>query len=376
MSRAGHIKLSRKIYEDDVFWNEPRVFSRYEAWEDLIQAAAWKRHRRVVGADVVELNRGEVLASERYLAERWSWSRSKVRRFVQLLVTKLERIRPSRETSIGTIYALVNYDAYQSTRPTHRPTNETSSGPARGQLRTTTGPPRNQHGTKGEERKKNRRRTEEAGAVARERERGPAASTAAELRRALQALAAKVGAQPPPAAQVQRWMELLGCGQEWMLAELEDLATRGHLHDKGLGYVWAALRGRWRETNPRAASRVGPEPIDIEQRLQGLAEALPEDLPGRETWVGRIRGLEGEPADVEDSLQLLDAELMDALGECLPADELADIEASARTQFEGAVSRLPGAERQAALRRFERSLLRGRFRLPELSLFNPEVFDA
>ena len=108
----GHVKLSRKFFASDPFWNERRVFSRSEAWVDLIQRAAWKDHTRLVGGAIIELSRGEILASIRFLAEAWNWGEQRVRTFIALL-KKMDRILTQRETQAGTVYLLVNYDTYQ-----------------------------------------------------------------------------------------------------------------------------------------------------------------------------------------------------------------------------------------------------------------------
>jgi hypothetical protein len=121
----GYVKISRKAYENCAFWNEPREFSRWEAWEDLIATAAWKAHTRLVDVTVVHLQRGQILASERFLAERWSWSRGKVRRFLSLLVD-MQRItvNPAHEAAhVGAILTLCNYNRYQTTLTSDRPTN-------------------------------------------------------------------------------------------------------------------------------------------------------------------------------------------------------------------------------------------------------------
>ena len=113
VSTHGYVKISRKAYADCPFWNEPRAYSRWEAWEDLIQTAAYAEHRRVVGGQVVDLQRGEILASLRFLAERWNWGLKRVRIFISLLL-EMGRIRAQREAHGGTVYLIVNYDAYQS----------------------------------------------------------------------------------------------------------------------------------------------------------------------------------------------------------------------------------------------------------------------
>jgi len=142
MAREGHIKIARKAYEDDPFWNEKREFSRWEAWEDMIQYACWKDQRWYVEGEVVQLKRGQLLASERFLATRWSWSRGKVRRFLGLC-QDLERITVETDhpaAHVGAIITLCNYDTYQS----YRPTGEPDTSPETDQVRTTDGPPADQ----------------------------------------------------------------------------------------------------------------------------------------------------------------------------------------------------------------------------------------
>jgi hypothetical protein len=109
----GYIKISRKAYEVDPFWTERRVFSKWEAWEDLIQLAAWKPYRKMIGLASFELQRGEFLASIRYLAKRWCWGEKKVRGFIDTL-SVMGRISARARTHEGHTYLLVNYDLYQA----------------------------------------------------------------------------------------------------------------------------------------------------------------------------------------------------------------------------------------------------------------------
>lgn len=113
----GHVKLSRKFFALDPHWNERRTFSKAEAWIDLIQRAAWKEHKRVVDMQIIVLRRGEFLGSLRFLADAWGWgSAGKVKRFLALL-EKTGRISEQRTEQSGTVYLVINYDAYQS-KPT------------------------------------------------------------------------------------------------------------------------------------------------------------------------------------------------------------------------------------------------------------------
>lgn len=106
----GYIPISRRIF-DHRFWKKPREFSDFEAWVDMIQSAAWAPHEKAIGSQLIHLDRGEVLVSLRYLAERWRWSLKRVRRWVDGCL-KAGEIRAQRETQKGQIYLLVNYSHY------------------------------------------------------------------------------------------------------------------------------------------------------------------------------------------------------------------------------------------------------------------------
>lgn len=122
----GHIKISRKAYAEDPLWNMSRTFSRWEAWEDMIQMAAWKPYLKVTDdLQTVPLERGELVASLRYFAIRWKWGVQQVRTFIRWLV-EADRVVAQRETQVGTVYLLVKYDSYQ-TNP-----NETNTPPTQG----------------------------------------------------------------------------------------------------------------------------------------------------------------------------------------------------------------------------------------------------
>jgi hypothetical protein len=134
----GHIKLSRKVFDaaaGDELWKEKRKFSRWEAWVDLIQMAAWKEHTRLVRGERVVIPRGHFFASVRFLADRWQWSKNKVHGFLTELETSLHnphgtangtRIGTVNETLNGTLYLIVNYDTYQKTQDSERDTKKDS----------------------------------------------------------------------------------------------------------------------------------------------------------------------------------------------------------------------------------------------------------
>jgi thymidylate kinase len=122
---GGHINLHRGLREHP-YWEDPE---RLRAWIDVLFMAAWKRHRRLVGTAQVQLERGQFIASERFLSTRWGWSRGRVRRFLEA-AEKANEIEPAGDTTDGTIYVVVKYDDYQADRPTNGTRNRTSNGPA------------------------------------------------------------------------------------------------------------------------------------------------------------------------------------------------------------------------------------------------------
>jgi hypothetical protein len=112
----GHIKLSRKVFDaehGDPWWNEKRERTKWEAWVDVIQLAAFQPRRYVTRFGPVDLERGEFVASLRWLADRWKWSIKRVRGWLAV-GTKQARLRAQRETDAGTVYLIVKYDMYQS----------------------------------------------------------------------------------------------------------------------------------------------------------------------------------------------------------------------------------------------------------------------
>lgn len=128
MDSRGYVALWRK-FQDHEFWKERRVFSKAEAWIDMIWAA---RHQAeptnvLIGMNTVECGYGQVVRSNVSWARRWGWSEHKVRRFIKLL-RKLEMCVPE---SVGCTsrLTLCNYATYD---PRRRECVEYLSNPCRG----------------------------------------------------------------------------------------------------------------------------------------------------------------------------------------------------------------------------------------------------
>ncbi len=113
MSERGVFAVDRGIWDHDVL-SDNRPFSRREVWLWLLSEAAWKPHRRRVSGRPIGLNRGQLVASLRFMAEKWCWSEPRVRRFLELL-EKERMIDVATDAGI-TIITICKYDKYQRVR--------------------------------------------------------------------------------------------------------------------------------------------------------------------------------------------------------------------------------------------------------------------
>jgi hypothetical protein len=106
----GFIQINRKLF-DHFLWKENRVFSKAEAWIDLIQLVSYTRNNNsMIGGVKVEWGRGQFPVSYSFLSQRWNWSVSKVRAFLTMLRNS-NQIN-TKTTSVTTILTLCNYDTY------------------------------------------------------------------------------------------------------------------------------------------------------------------------------------------------------------------------------------------------------------------------
>lgn len=111
----GWISLHRKIQEHKL-WKEPRVFSRAEAWIDILMEVQHKEEQDeiVIKNTTITCARGQSIKSIQTWAERWTWSVSSVRRFLQWLkreeMITIENLRKTTRLSV------CKYETYQKKR--------------------------------------------------------------------------------------------------------------------------------------------------------------------------------------------------------------------------------------------------------------------
>ena len=105
----GFIPLGRSFFSHP-FWSERRVFSRAEAWVDLVQEAEWKARKKMLIGKMIEVPRGGIVASVRFLSDRWTWSNTKVCQFLEIL--RQDSMITTEKRQGITIVILCNYDKF------------------------------------------------------------------------------------------------------------------------------------------------------------------------------------------------------------------------------------------------------------------------
>jgi len=110
-NNKGWISLHRQ-FEEHWLWNEKRVFSKAEAWIDILMTTNHSQQKVVIKNALYTVKRGESLLSLKSWGLRWKWEKSKVRRFLDTL-EKDEMITTKNETQT-TRLIVCNYDNYQT----------------------------------------------------------------------------------------------------------------------------------------------------------------------------------------------------------------------------------------------------------------------
>ena len=121
----GYIAMPRSIFTDPAFADEP--FTEREAFLSLAADANYKPLVVRLRRGAVELQRGQLLASTRFLAARWRWQEARVRRFLNRLSGRrakdalndgqndahIDAHIDAQPTPDGTIITIRNYDCFQ-----------------------------------------------------------------------------------------------------------------------------------------------------------------------------------------------------------------------------------------------------------------------
>lgn len=108
--------MARGWMNSPMFANE--ALCERAAWVWLIENAAFAPRQIRVGSTMVDVERGQLVASLRFLADAWRWNKNRVDRFLKTL----EQASAINRAQIGTatgVVTLCNYDQYQTSRDTN-----------------------------------------------------------------------------------------------------------------------------------------------------------------------------------------------------------------------------------------------------------------
>jgi len=107
----GYLALWRKS-QDHPFFKERRIYSKWEAWLDMLLEARHKKEPKdvIIGMQVVTCKYGESIYSLQTWGIRWGWSPTKVKRFFDLL-TRMNQIR-YESVIVTTRVSILNYNKY------------------------------------------------------------------------------------------------------------------------------------------------------------------------------------------------------------------------------------------------------------------------
>jgi len=120
MTGEGYISLHRQIWNNFVWDDKP--FSMGQAWIDLLMLV--NHEDKYVVQHKMTVKRGQRILSQRYLAERWGWSRTKISDFLNSLQSA-DMLKFKSDTK-KTVITIANYDFYQKTKQqkSHRKATE------------------------------------------------------------------------------------------------------------------------------------------------------------------------------------------------------------------------------------------------------------
>jgi hypothetical protein len=107
----GFLKLYRKITDNKYYFSEP--FTKTQAWIDLLIMANVKDNIIYIRGNKITVKRGQICRSQETLAERWKWSRGKVKRYLSDLKNEHQIIQ--QNNAVCSIISIVNYDDYNET---------------------------------------------------------------------------------------------------------------------------------------------------------------------------------------------------------------------------------------------------------------------
>ena len=95
-------------------WDDPQ---KLKAWLDILMEANHAERKVNLGNEIIPCKRGQSINSILTWGKRWSWDRSKVRRFFNCLQN--DHMIELKTTNRTTILTVSNYETYQNGKPSN-----------------------------------------------------------------------------------------------------------------------------------------------------------------------------------------------------------------------------------------------------------------
>ena len=121
---AGFFKIQRE-YIESAEWLNGSPFDEAKAWIDIVGRANYAEGEWFYKGKYQRVHRGQLATSEVELANRWNWSRGRVRRFLRNLIDA-SRVTVDKST-VGTVITVLNYDIYQDRRTRKKTADDTAN---------------------------------------------------------------------------------------------------------------------------------------------------------------------------------------------------------------------------------------------------------
>jgi hypothetical protein len=108
---AGYYLMHRGWLDTPALGGDREPFCRRAAWAWMIENARWQNGGVAIGGKTVQLQRGQMSHSLRYMARAWGWEEPKVRRFLNRL--SQDNMIQQKTDAHQTVITICNYDIYQ-----------------------------------------------------------------------------------------------------------------------------------------------------------------------------------------------------------------------------------------------------------------------
>lgn len=113
----GWVSIHREIQNHWLWKDKP--FTKGQAWIDLLMLANHEDTKFILGNQLIEAKRGDIVTSEIKLMERWGWGKTKLRSFLTLLQNDSMIVKKTNRKQ--TVISIENYSRFQDTQTIKEP---------------------------------------------------------------------------------------------------------------------------------------------------------------------------------------------------------------------------------------------------------------